>query len=946
MQRMFLFSIFVSVFLSSVAHSEQGPAVQTTKNPATIRVAGIVLKWLREDKATNYARLEPMVREAARGGAEIVCTTECFLDGYAIADKSIPLERYRSLGEQIPGGKYYERLRQLADELNITLIAGMTEALDEKRYNTAVVVAPDGQLLGKYHKQKLGHEIVRNTPGDRSPVFATERGKLGLMICADRRSRDLVGRLREGGANFLLCPSGGMFGSSYNDPVVQARSRETGRHIVFVHPAEFLVTGPDGSILSRTILGDRLLIEPDQVGTEVDQNRVFYFDVPAQPPADSSRDPLDIAGVISRPILEPDTPLREVQNYTEKRVVDVPSFSSVEDWELYADRLRRHVLSDVVLRGEAARWRERVTRVEWLDTIEKGSEYRIRKLRYEAVPGVWVPGLLYEPVRLEGLVPVVLNVNGHERTGKATPYKQIRCINQAKRGMLALNLEWFGMGQLSDAGFAHYKMNQLDLCGTSGLAPFYLALRRGLDLLLAHENADSTRVAVAGLSGGGWQTILLSSLDTRVKLANPVAGYGSFRTRTRHFSDLGDSEQTPVDLGAIADYTHLTALLAPRHALLTYNAKDNCCFKSAHTLPPLLRAAAPIYELYGKPERLQTHVNHDPGTHNFEQENREALYAAFARALAPESGSFPLQEIECADEILSSAQLDVPLPAGNVDFHGLALELAAQLPWLTKLPAERSEAKQWQRENRVLLADTVRAKDYTIDASDAERVHSRRVERGTEVVWWRLRIGTDWTLPAVEISPPEAFHTYLIVSDKGRATVAAQVEEALGEGGRVVLIDPFYFGESRISQKDFLFALLVSSVGDRALGIQASQVGAVARWLKARRPDQTLRLVADGERAGLFALVAAALETDAIDVVKVSAPFGSLKEIIERDIRVDQAPELFCFGLLQRFDMLQIAALVAPRSLEIHDGSTRAKKELAGLESWWKRLGRQRQIFR
>ena len=50
--------------------------------------------------------------------------------------------------------------------------------------------------------------------------------------------------------------------------------------------------------------------------------------------------------------------------------------------------------------------------------------------------------------------------------------------------------------------------------GTSGLAPFYLSLKRGLDVLLSLENADPARVGVAGLSGGGWQTIIISALDT------------------------------------------------------------------------------------------------------------------------------------------------------------------------------------------------------------------------------------------------------------------------------------------------------------------------------------------------------------------------------------------------------------------------------------------------
>src|SRR6185503_3925327 len=135
------------------------------------------------------------------------------------------------------------------------------------------------------------------------------------------------------------------------------------------------------------------------------------------------------------------------------------------------------------------------------------------------------------------------------------------------------------------------RMNQLDLCGTSGLSPFYLSMSRGLDILLALPNADSARVAVSGLSGGGWQTITISSLDTRVKLCNPVAGYSSFRTRIHNFSDLGDSEQTPCDLGTVADYEHLTAILAPNPALLTFNIKDDCCFAADHALPPLIEAA-------------------------------------------------------------------------------------------------------------------------------------------------------------------------------------------------------------------------------------------------------------------------------------------------------------------------------------------------------------------
>lgn len=247
-----------------------------------LKVAGIVLKWIRGDKEANYQRVVPLIREAAAHGAQLVVTTECFLDGYAIQDKSIPVETYRSLGEAIPGGMYFQRLSDLAKELKIHLIAGMTEADGEQRYNTSVLFGPDGQMLGKYRKQILGHEHVRNTPGQVSSTHATPFGQMGMLICADRTNPDVVMRFKENGARFLICPSGGMFGPRKNDPIVQARSKETGLPIIFVHPAEFLVTGSQGEIISQTVLGDVLLIDPQDAGTEKDSKQIFYYELPVR----------------------------------------------------------------------------------------------------------------------------------------------------------------------------------------------------------------------------------------------------------------------------------------------------------------------------------------------------------------------------------------------------------------------------------------------------------------------------------------------------------------------------------------------------------------------------------------------------------------------------------------------------------------------------------------
>ena len=606
----------------------------------------------------------------------------------------------------------------------------------------------------------------------------------------------------------------------------------------------------------------------------------------------------DIEAWLAKPILDPNLPQKQIEDFCEARVLRMPKASSAKEWEALARKYREDTLRKVVFRGEAAKWREMETKVKWLDTIEGGPGYRIRKLIYEAVPGMWIPALLYEPKKLDGLVPVVLNVNGHDRgSGKAADYKQTRCINQAKRGMIALNLEWVGMGQLHTPGFGHYKMNQLDLCGTSGLAPFYLSMSRGLDILLQHEHADSNRVAVAGLSGGGWQTIIISSLDERVTLSDPVAGYSSFFTRIHHHSDLGDSEQTPVDLGATADYAHLTAMRAPRPTLLTFNLKDNCCFASPHALQPLLDAAKPIYKLYGKEDSLRWHVNEDPGNHNFGKDNRQALYRMFGAFFFPGDEKFDAKEIECEDELKTKEELTVPLPKGNEDLHSLAVKLIDPLPRPPFGPiAGKAVMNQKYRQR---LGEVLRLEKP--QKVNAEKSGESSAEGGVTVTAWKLHLGTEWTLPATEFTPAEFEATSLIIGDGGRKALATEVKSLVEKKHRVIAFDPYYMGESKTPSRGFLFALMVSTVGHRPLGIQASQISAVSSWAKAS--VKPVHLHAVGPRTSLMALCAKATVRDCCDELNMTDAMSSLKEVITKDIGVNQQPELFCFGLLEHFDI-------------------------------------------
>jgi hypothetical protein len=149
----------------------------------------------------------------------------------------------------------------------------------------------------------------------------------------------------------------------------------------------------------------------------------------------------------------------------------------------------------------------------------------------------------------------------------------------------------------------------------------------------------------------------------------------------------------------------------------------------------------------------------------------------------------------------------------------------------------------------------------------------------------------------------------------------------------VVAFDPFYYGESRIAEKDFLFALLVAAVGERPLGIQAAQVAAIARWAG------TADVVAVGPRASLVALAAAGLEPRAIARLELHKAYGSLAEILEQNLGVNQAPELFSFGLLEAFDVKQLVALAAPRPVSFAAPSDRARLELSGLKTFYASLG-------
>ncbi|TXT35848.1 MAG: hypothetical protein FD138_1198, partial [Planctomycetota bacterium] len=241
----------------------------------------------------------------------------------------------------------------------------------------------------------------------------------------------------------------------------------------------------------------------------------------------------------------------------------------------------------------------------------------------------------------------------------------------------------------------------------------------------------------------------------------------------------------------------------------------------------------------------------------------------------------------------------------------------AKLPRADEPPADKSAKQNWQAKRRTLLAEIVAAKSFDVDAEAVGEVSSATVA-GAQIQRWRLHLSGTWTIPVVELTRGESQGTTVVVADAGRAAVAEDIEKLLAAGQRVLAVDPLFFGESKIVARDWLWGLMLDTVGDRPLGVLASQLIAVAQHgHDTDRSGRTVTLHSIGPRSSVIALVAAVLEPQAIGQVTQRDAITSLKQyVIEQSRGVSEAPELFCFGLLEHFDVPQLQTLVAPRKVE------------------------------
>ena len=614
--------------------------------------------------------------------------------------------------------------------------------------------------------------------------------------------------------------------------------------------------------------------------------------------------------VLDRSLQTSEMVVWELRRYLAAKTPELPKPASAGAWTADADRLRRRVLNDVVFHGWPKAWVDAPPKFEDLGTVPSGQGYHLRRLRYEIVPGFYGVAMLYEPERLTGRVPAILNVDGHHGPiGKAAEFNQKRCITQARQGILALHLEWIGFGELDADENDHRYQAHLDLTGTSGVGLFYLAMRRGLDYLDAHPNVDRTRIGMTGLSGGGWQTMMLSALDERIAVAVPVAGHSTFISRVERVSDIGDIEQDATDLHVGLDYSSLEAMRAPKPTLLIYNAEDDCCFRAPLVKAYVYDAVRPFFALFGKHDALAWHENIERGDHNYQLDNRMQGYRFFAQHF----GLPAIDHEPPADaDIKRTDELNVGLAPNNLTILGLARQFGNEIA-RARAAGGTVESNGASPARRDRLREIVRLHD--VEVAHAWPVDSSK-SKGLETQFLRLEFTNGLSATAVlaraQTARPDA-PVSIILNDQGKRASFIEVSDRINRGDQVLAVDLLFTGDGAPADPaSFQFAELIATIGDRPLGLESAQLAAIVRWAKRSLTASAVRLDTIGMRQQVVGLTTAALNPGAFTEAVVYDGMPSLGFLLSPGVRYEAAADLFCRDLYKEFDLDAIAELGRP----------------------------------
>jgi len=409
---------------------------------------------------------------------------------------------------------------------------------------------------------------------------------------------------------------------------------------------------------------------------------------------------------------------------------------------------------------------------------------------------------------------------------------------------------------------------------------------------------------------------VLGALDPRVAVMVEVAGFGSLESNITHPVDTDEIEETPTDFLAGEDYTNLVALRAPRPTLLIHNAEDDCCFRAMLVKPYIFDDLKPFFRIFGKEQNLALYENLDPGTHNYQLDNRLQAYRFFT-----EHFHLPVarDEIPSGSELKTFDELSVGLPADNLTTVGLAKKLAERIS-RPAIPADSTTRETWAASQRSILKSVIRYKPVTV--ANAWRMWNTK-GKGLETLSYRLDFSNGLSATSVwlkDIAAPANAPATLVLNDKGRKAAGESVSDRVNRGEQVLALDVVFNGETVPQSPDPTdYELIVASMGDRPLGFEVGQLIGAAKWLAQTSGHAHPRLEAAGLRSQVVSLVAAALEPKLFSEIAITGGMHSLEFLLEAAVPLRAAPELFCLDLYKDFDLDHFRAMAAPTRVSEKD---------------------------
>jgi len=200
-----------------------GPTFTVTAQPIErkVRLATIHHRPSGKSPRANCEEYAPLIADAAKQKASLVVL------GETVPSANVKLKPEET-AEIIPGPAT-EYFGQLAQRHQLHIVLSLYERAAHLIYNTAVLIGPDGQLIGKYRKVSLppGEAAKGIAPGKDFPVFDTVLGKVGMMVCYDGFFPEVARALTNNGAEIIAWPVWGC-----NPKLAEARACENHVYLV------------------------------------------------------------------------------------------------------------------------------------------------------------------------------------------------------------------------------------------------------------------------------------------------------------------------------------------------------------------------------------------------------------------------------------------------------------------------------------------------------------------------------------------------------------------------------------------------------------------------------------------------------------------------------------------------------------------------------------------